>query len=63
MQLCLEIPGVPNACVHVHADHHFAALIQKLRWMGLDDEAEELFERFGGDGLCEFLVSTAPYTD
>jgi len=63
MQVHLELLGVPNTYVYVRRDSDFAARVQKLRWMGLDDEADQLFDRCGSDRLCEVLVSTAPDTD
>ena len=59
----LELQSIPEAPVCARAADGFVALIQKLRWMGLDEEAEELFAYFHDDWPFEALVSAVPDTD
>ena len=57
----LEIPSDPGFPHFVRAADGFVARIQKLRWMGLDEEAEALLQDLRDDCL-EALVSV-PDTD
>jgi hypothetical protein len=59
----LEFQSVPGAPVCARAAVGFVALVQKLRWMGLDEEAEELFAHFHDDWPSEAVVSIVPDTD
>ena len=59
----LEFQSVPDAPIRVRSADGFVALIQKLRWVGLDEEADELFASLHDDWPCEALVSTVPDTD
>jgi len=61
MQQYLEIPSDPGFPLLVRAADGFVARIQKLRWMGLDDEAEALLQDLRDDCL-EALVPI-PDTD
>jgi hypothetical protein len=59
----LEFESVRETPASARGADGFVALIQKLRWMGLDEEAEELFTGFGDDWPPQALVSTIPDTD
>jgi hypothetical protein len=63
MWVYLKPRSIADAPVCLRAADGFVALIHKLRWMGLDEEAEDLFAYFHDDWPCEALVSTVPDTD
>jgi len=59
----LDLRSIPDAPACPRAADGFVALIQKLRWIGMDEEAEDLFARFHDDWPVEVLVSIVPDTD
>ena len=48
MELHVNDQGIPDVSADVRASNEVIKLIRKLRWMGMDDEAERLLAELNG---------------